>query len=88
MTKDSLNPSPFGNPADLNRQGTALVIAPRPIPRIGMNSWLDFGPHKSRRNRCGSGGAPLPAGGAYLHAPSQRRRDVEKFMCLLSDRKA
>ena len=20
-----------------------LVIAPRPIPRIGMNSWLDFG---------------------------------------------
>ena len=25
MTKDSLNPSPFGKPADSNRQGTALV---------------------------------------------------------------
>ena len=28
-----------------------LVIAPRPIPRIGMNSWLDFGLYISALSR-------------------------------------
>jgi hypothetical protein len=38
-----------------------------------------------------SGGYRLsrrPAGVAYLHCSSQRRRRIEKFMCLLPDREA